>query len=136
MAQPHIVYEEDLPFESWEDQARGSVRWRTMFSKDIAPTDTMSGGIAYLDPGGQLAPHRHPQAEVYFILDGELEVTIDGQRHTVKPNTTIFIPGKAEHGTVNVGLKPARLFYCFATDSFSDVTYQFSSPSPEANRKT
>ena len=126
MAQPHLVKEEDRPIESWEDQARGSIRWRTMFSKDMAPTDTMSGGIAYLDPGSKLAPHFHPQAEVYFILDGELEVTIDGHRQTVKPNTTIFIPGMAEHSMVNAGRQPARLFYCFATDSFADVTYHFS----------
>ena len=135
MAQPHIVNEEDRPIESWEDQARGSIKWRTMFSKDISPTDTMSGGIAYLDSGSRLEPHRHPQAEVYFILDGELEVTIDGHHHRVKPNTTIFVPGMAEHSIVNTGRQPARLFYCFATDSFSDVAYQFSAPRPEANRK-
>ena len=133
MAKPYVVNEADLPLESWDDPARGTSRWRTLFSGDVAPTDSLSGGIAYLDPGGRLAPHRHPQAEVYFILEGELEVTIDGQLHVVRPHTSIFIPGNAEHGTLNVADKPARFFYCFATDRFSDVKYQFSSPEPDPN---
>ncbi len=135
MVKAHVVDELSLPLEGWDDPSRGSCLWRTMISADVAPTDTLSTGIAYFAPGETLAPHRHSHAEVYFVLEGELEVTIDGIKHCVTPNTTIFVPGNAEHGTRNATAKPARIFYCFAADRFSDVQYQFSSPAtPEHKR--
>ena len=135
MSKAHVVNEPSLPLERWDDPAPGTCMWRTMISADVASTDTFSTGIAYFAPGETLAAHRHSHAEVYFVLEGELEVTIDGIKHCVTPNTTIFIPGNAEHGTLNAASKPARIFYCFATDRFSDVNYQFSSPAtPESLR--
>ena len=133
MSKAHVVNEKSLPLEGWDDLARGTCLWRTMISADVAPTDSFSTGIAYFAPGQTLAPHRHSHPEVYFVLEGELEVTIDSVKHCVTPNTTIFIPGNAEHGTLNASSKPARIFYCFATDRFSDVKYLFSSPAtPES----
>ena len=133
MSKAHVVNEKSLPLEGWDDLARGTCLWRTMISADVAPTDSFSTGIAYFAPGQTLAPHRHIHPEVYFVLEGELEVTIDGIKHYVIPNTSIFIPSNAEHGTLNASSKPARIFYCFATDRFSDVKYQFSSPAmPES----
>ena len=129
MSKAHVVNESSLLLEGWDDPARGTCLWRTMISADVAQTDTFSTGIAYFEPGQTLAPHRHFHPEVYFVLEGELEVTIDGTKHCVTPNTTIFIPGNAEHGTLNASSKSARIFYCFAADRFSDVKYQFSSPS-------
>ncbi|MDE2383988.1 MAG: cupin domain-containing protein [Alphaproteobacteria bacterium] len=128
MSKPYVVNESSLPLEGWDDVARGTTLWRTMISADIAPTDTFSAGIAYFAPGQTLEPHRHSHAEVYFILEGELEITIEGTTHVAKPNTALFIPGNAEHGTLNASSAPARIFYCFATDRFSDVQYQFSAP--------
>ena len=128
MSKVHVVNESSLPLEGWDDLARGTCMWRTMISADVAPTDTFSTGIAYFAPGETLKPHRHSHPEVYFVLEGELEVTIDGIKHCVTPNTAIFVPGNAEHGTFNAASKPARIFYCFATDRFSDVKYQFPSP--------
>jgi quercetin dioxygenase-like cupin family protein len=127
MTKTHVVKETSLPLEGWDDPARGSCLWRTTISADISPTDSFSTGIAYFAPGQTLAPHKHSHPEVYFVLEGELEVTIDSVKHCVTPNTTIFIPGFAEHGTLNATSKPARIFYCFATDRFSDVQYQFPS---------
>jgi quercetin dioxygenase-like cupin family protein len=133
MSKAHVVNEPSLPLEGWDDPARGTCLWRTTTSADVAPTDTLSTGIAYFAPGETLAPHRHSHPEVYFVLEGELELTIDGIKHCVTPNTSIFIPGNAEHGMLNAASKPARIFYCFAADRFSDVKYQFSSPAtPES----
>jgi quercetin dioxygenase-like cupin family protein len=135
MSKTYVVTESSLPLESWDDPTRGTLLWRTMISADVTPTDTLSSGIAYFAPGDTLAPHRQSHPEVYFVLEGELEVTIDGIKHCVTPNTTIFIPGNAEHATLNASTKPARIFYCFAADRISDVKYQFSSPAtPESMR--
>ncbi|MGB6875646.1 MAG: cupin domain-containing protein [Candidatus Acidiferrales bacterium] len=41
--------------------------------------------------------HFHPQEEVYEVLEGELEVTIDGVTQIVKPGLVAIIPGGARH---------------------------------------
>ncbi|MDE2445324.1 MAG: cupin domain-containing protein [Alphaproteobacteria bacterium] len=137
MSKAYVVNESAPPLEGWDDLARGTCMWRTMISADVAPTNTFSTGIAYFAPGATLAPHLHSHPEVYFVLEGELEVTIAGVKHCVTPNTSLFIPGNTVHELFNAALEPARLYYCFATDRFSDVVYQFpypAKPEPAPNQ--
>lgn len=128
MPAAYVVHETDLPLESWDDPARGQVTWRTLFSADSFPSEALSGGIAYVPAGEQLKLHRHAPPEIYFILEGEPVVVIDGVEHACRAGNAVFIPGNAEHGIRNVGRAPAKLFYCFAVDRFSQVEYRF----PEA----
>lgn len=87
----------------------------------------MSAGIALCLPQtGHLCPHRHKQAEIYYIIEGQGEVTIDGVKSTVSKGSTVFIPGNAEHGIVNTGEEELKWFYVFPTGSFEDVIYRFS----------
>lgn len=74
---------------------------------------------------GHLCAHRHTQAEIYHILDGEGDVTIDGVVSKVRAGSTVFIPSDAEHGIVNTGTVELRWFYVFPTGSFGDVVYRF-----------
>ena len=45
------------------------------------------------DAGASIHEHRHPQEEVWQILDGEVETTIDGaaQRAIIPPNVWHFV---------------------------------------------
>jgi quercetin dioxygenase-like cupin family protein len=49
----------------------------TMFMVDYRP-----GGIAH--------PHDHPFEESYYMLDGEIDVVADGERHTLRPGDTFW----------------------------------------------
>lgn len=113
------------PLEGGEDPAFGTVRWRTLFCADRTATSGMVMGIAELGEAGTLMPHRHGPAEIYFGLAGSGTVTIDGVAHELLPNTALFIPAEAEHGTV-AGAEGLRFLYVFARDRFSDVDYRFS----------
>ena len=127
LPRPFIVHEEDCELEGSEAIAPGSVRWRTLISGDRTPTDSLTAGIAELEPGDVrlFRPHKHAQAEVYYILSGEGVVTIAGIEHPVRPGTAVFIPGGAEHGARNTGTEPLRLLYVFPSDSFAEIEYQF-----------
>jgi quercetin dioxygenase-like cupin family protein len=118
----------DRPRDTWSDPARGKLSWFTLLSGDITPTGDMSAGIADYDPGDELRAHRHAQSEIYYIVEGEGLMTIEGQATRVTAGTVIFIPGDAEHGIRNEGDKLLRLFYVFPTASFADVVYRFSDP--------
>jgi len=112
--------------ESWPDATRGNASWFTFFSSDVTPTDSMSAGIMEIPPhGGILEPHRHEQAEIYFVFEGTGLLTIEGVASMITPGTAAFIPGGAEHSLRNDAANVLRIFYVFPTDSFADVVYRF-----------
>jgi mannose-6-phosphate isomerase-like protein (cupin superfamily) len=92
-SQAVITRAEDRPREGWDDPAKGSVAWHTLFSADITPTDALCAGIAILEPGGSNPPHRHAEAEIYLILEGKGVLTIDGRESAVGAGAAVFIPG-------------------------------------------
>lgn len=124
-SQAVIVRAEERPREAWNDPAKGSVAWHTLFSADITPTDSLSAGIAILPPGGTNPPHRHAEAELYLILEGSGTLTVDGMESLVSKGAAIFIPGNAWHALRNELDTELRLFYVFPTGRFSDVVYEF-----------
>ena len=62
-----------LAEESWADPTRGTVRFKTLLSGGLTPTDTMVCGIGIMSAGDTFALHSHPEAEVYFGIEGEAE---------------------------------------------------------------
>ncbi|MBD1205607.1 MAG: cupin domain-containing protein [Rhodobacteraceae bacterium] len=118
------VDEATLPDERWDDPARGSIRFRTLFSAPRTDSDEITCGVAMMAEGETFPLHSHPQAEVYFGLEGEGEVMIDGTPHRLAPGIALYIPGGAVHG-VPIAAAPLRWFYCFAADSFADIRYSF-----------
>ena len=121
---PTRVDENALPDERWEDQARGTIRFRTLISAPETRTDSLVCGVAMMAAGDTFALHSHANPEVYFGLEGEGEVTIDGQRHRLAPGVALFIPGGAIHG-IPLATSPLKWFYTFAADGFSDIRYRF-----------
>jgi quercetin dioxygenase-like cupin family protein len=122
---PFIVRTQDVAEDGWDDPVHGRVRWRTLMSGDVTPTQAITLGVATLDAGDRLNPHRHDPPEIYMILEGEAVVTIDGVDRLVGPDTAVFIPGNAEHGIRNAGPSRVRFLYAFGVDSFADVVYRF-----------
>ena len=127
-SEPFIIHEDDCEFEAHDEAALSSVRWRTLISGDRTPTDSLTLGVAELEPGElkRFRPHRHAHPEVYYILSGEGIVSISGVEHRVRSRSTIFIPGSVEHYAQNTGSDLLRLLYVFASDSFADIKYEYS----------
>lgn len=48
-------------------------------------------------------PHRHPEDEFFFVLEGKAEFYLDGKRKVVSPYTSLYCPSNQEHGIRNVG---------------------------------
>lgn len=47
--------------------------------------------------GASIHEHFHPQEEVYEVIEGELEMTIDGVTKIVRPGLIAIVPGNARH---------------------------------------
>lgn len=61
----------------------------------------MGSSIEVFDTSGPAGagppPHRHPWEEIYVVLDGELEVTIDGETHVLKNGGIAHVPADSVH---------------------------------------
>jgi len=47
--------------------------------------------------GASIHEHFHPQEEVYEVIEGELELTIDGMAQTIRPGVVAIVPAGARH---------------------------------------
>ncbi len=129
-SQPFVVHELECEFEQWDEPADSNLRWRTLVSADRTPTDSLTMGVAELEPGEarDFRPHRHKQAELYYIISGEGVVRIEGIEHRVRAGTAVFVPGDALHGAFNTGTELLRLLYVFPAASFDQIHYEFPVP--------
>jgi quercetin dioxygenase-like cupin family protein len=126
MSDAFVIGEASVEAETWSDAVRGEVSFRTLFGEQPT-TPEFTAGVADLVPGGWLGHHRHQPGEIYYILDGEGIITIDGEEHVVTAATAIYIPGNSEHGIRNSGDSLLRFFYAFAVGgSFDQIEYRFT----------
>jgi quercetin dioxygenase-like cupin family protein len=47
--------------------------------------------------GSTIHEHFHPQEEVYEVIDGELEITIDGEAQIARSGLVAIVPANARH---------------------------------------
>jgi quercetin dioxygenase-like cupin family protein len=47
--------------------------------------------------GSTIHEHLHPQEEVYEVIEGELEVTIEGVAQIVQPGVVAVVPSNVRH---------------------------------------
>ena len=68
-------------------------------------------------PGAESGRHFHPGEEFGYLLEGSLELTIDGKPPMVlKPGDPIFIPAGAVHNAKNVGKGPAKVLATYVLE--------------------
>jgi mannose-6-phosphate isomerase-like protein (cupin superfamily) len=66
----------------------------------------------WVDPPGRVwKDYVHAVDELLMVVEGELEVEIDGRINRAKPGLELFIPARATHTVRNVGSTTARWLY-------------------------
>lgn len=53
--------------------------------------------------------HQHPQEQVTIVLEGEVDMTVDGVTRSLAAGAWSIVPSDAEHG-ITAGVGGARLF--------------------------
>ncbi|HEY0678116.1 MAG TPA: cupin domain-containing protein [Chitinophagaceae bacterium] len=77
-------------------------------AKDIAPgfnaryihTDNLSVGYISIKKGSVLPKHSHVHEQITHVLEGKLEMTVDGEVKVVEPGVVAVIPSNVEHSAV------------------------------------
>jgi len=82
----------------------------------VAPIQATNFAIGHvtLDPdGGQVPWHNQDQEEVYFIIEGTVEMCLGDERQVLSSGQAAFIPPQIFHQATNIGKTPARMLYCY-----------------------
>lgn len=97
----------------------GTHTWLSGDAYTIKIDSEASGGSltvleASVPPGAGPPLHRHADAdEAFYLLAGELEVTVDGATHHAGPGDFVFVPRETPHRFRNPGLHTARQLLLF-----------------------
>ena len=100
----------------------------TLLAAGAETGGTMTAVEVLVRPGSGPPPHTHVASELLYVLDGELEVELDGGRQTVDAGQVAAVPGGAVHTYRNASIAPARCCTPRARGA--------SSPSRHADRRT
>lgn len=77
-------------------------------STDDSPSQ-MSVMVVDVPPGGFVPPHRHAcEEEGYYVLAGELDLTIGGQTRRLEAGDFGHVPPQVTHGYANAGQTAVR----------------------------
>ncbi len=123
-----VIREPDRPWESWADpviSAKSPIRWKLLVTGDRTPTKGLTMGIAEVPPGVSQLLHHHEPEEVYYVVEGEGMVEVDGSASAIGPGSALFIPPDAKHRVINTCPTPLRFIFVFATDTFEEIEYRY-----------
>jgi quercetin dioxygenase-like cupin family protein len=60
-------------------------------------SDHMTFAAYEIAPGADVHQHSHPHEEVWSVLEGELELVIDGERRILSAGDAAIVPSGASH---------------------------------------
>jgi mannose-6-phosphate isomerase-like protein (cupin superfamily) len=90
--------------------------------RELHHTAEQSLAEATLEPGQATDRHYHARTEeIYFLLEGEGEMEVDGERRHVGPGDAVLIPAGARHQIR--AETPLRFLCCCAPPYSHDDTY-------------
>ena len=77
----------------------------------VSSVDTHGAMSAFEFTGSGGGPRHlhHEQDEWIYVVDGELEIELDGARQRLSTGESIFIPRKVQHSWTSTGAHPARI---------------------------
>lgn len=67
------------------------------FDVRFVHSERMTFAFWEIAPESELPAHSHPHEQVAHVLEGEFELTIDGEKAVLRPGTLAVIPSQAVH---------------------------------------
>ena len=85
------------------------------------PGSILHSVIVYEPPGHRSEPISHRGEEMFYMLEGEITVEIEGQREVLCQGDTIHFDSTRVHSTWNHGTKCAAILWCGTMDVFGEA---------------
>ncbi|WP_436933534.1 cupin domain-containing protein [Halovenus marina] len=84
-----------------------------LLAAQVAVGDEMNIQHVSFDPGAVLDEHSHHHEQITFVYDGEFDMIVDGDRHTMAAGDVCVIDGHTPHKVVNESDGVARAVEIF-----------------------
>ena len=104
--------QDEMPTEMRDHvrDGKGSVAFTSVFTKEETFGKCRLMSVCTFEPGTSIGLHAHgPDAELYFMLEGEMTVIDDGVKKTIHPGDAVFTGQGKSHTALNESDKPAKL---------------------------
>jgi mannose-6-phosphate isomerase-like protein (cupin superfamily) len=82
---------------------RDNITSYLLVSASTCDAENLAITIVEMEPGGFQHLHSHEPEQMYYILEGQGLMTVDGEERSVQAGDCIFFPSFAEHGLKNTG---------------------------------
>ena len=92
----------------WEDLPGhfGGALSKFIVTPENTSTKHFDFRLSTYQPKGYVEEHTHEvEEQIYYILEGEGLMELDGDKKIVRPSLTIFIPPQVRHALYNTGTK-------------------------------
>jgi (S)-ureidoglycine aminohydrolase len=100
-----------LNYDSLAYTENGNKGTKKYFDRPTAMCENYEMHITYLKTKGPShAPHQHKDTEIILMIEGETEMTIDGQHYTAKAGDFYIAESGKMHGVGNASDKPCSYF--------------------------
>ncbi|MEV5399233.1 cupin domain-containing protein [Streptomyces cellulosae] len=85
---------------------------RTLLTPATVGSTSGFMGLAVIKPGERIAEHYHPYSEEFvYVIDGSLEVDLDGEPFALRAEQGLMIPIDMRHRFRNVGDEEVRMVF-------------------------
>jgi quercetin dioxygenase-like cupin family protein len=91
-------FSEAKPYEAPNHRDYKSFR---VFGAEMGGSQTLVFGISHFLPGGGAGPDASPPEKVYFVLDGELTIIVDGKETIAKRGDSVYIGPNEKREIIN-----------------------------------
>ncbi|MGL4551693.1 MAG: cupin domain-containing protein, partial [Gemmataceae bacterium] len=89
---------------------------------------------ALVPPGGGPPPHVHSREdEGFYVLEGEVTFTVNGDRLVAPAGTFANMPAGTPHAFRNEGDRPARMLITVAPAGLEEMFFEVGVPLPEGS---
>ncbi len=122
---PTITSQGQRPREGADTVFTGGMTWFSLLDSAITPTQGLAVGIAEFPTGCSNTEHWHAQPELYYVLEGEGQLEVEGIAYPVRKGDAIYVPGNALHTIKNQATDLLKILYAFPANSLSEVQYKF-----------
>lgn len=101
-----------MPFIQWDDLPERELA--KGFHARMVHGEKATHSLWRIEEGSILKPHSHPHEQFTYVLEGALELTVEGDTRTLRPGEGALIPSGAHH--TGKALHP-----CLVMDFFAPV---------------
>ena len=99
----HITGYENTETNLDEESKR---RFNTLFARPESADTDFRIVVERGEPGCWFPEHSHDLEQIFFVIEGKMEVSLDGETAVVGPREMVYVPRNASHVGRNVGDGP------------------------------